>query len=68
MIFNNVTSLPLILLSSLGDNGTLDPLVGKGESLSEVLDRGKVSRNLRGQRGEGMRWGWEEAKTIRYTC
>lgn len=42
MIFNNVTSLPLLLLSSLGDNGTLDPLVGKGESLSKVLDRGKV--------------------------
>lgn len=43
MIFNNVTSLPLLLLSSLGDNGTLEPLVGKGDSTSDVLDRGKVS-------------------------
>jgi hypothetical protein len=42
MIFNNVTSLPLILLSSLGDNGTLDALVYKNDTLSELMSRGKV--------------------------
>jgi hypothetical protein len=42
MIFNNVTSLPLLLLGSLGDNGTLEGLVGKDDSMSEMLSRGKV--------------------------
>jgi ABC-type microcin C transport system permease subunit YejE len=37
-VFNNVTSLPLLLLSSLGSTSALDSL-GKGE---EVLKRGEV--------------------------
>ncbi|WVF68279.1 hypothetical protein IAT40_003044 [Kwoniella sp. CBS 6097] len=41
MVFNNATSLPLLLLSSLGKNGTLSPLVGK-DGLDDVLDRGQV--------------------------
>ncbi|OCF41258.1 endoplasmic reticulum protein [Kwoniella heveanensis CBS 569] len=41
MVFNNATSMPLLLLSSLGKNGTLSPLVGK-DSLDDVLDRGQV--------------------------
>lgn len=36
------TSLPLLLLSSLGDNGTLEPLIGKDDTLSEALKRGEV--------------------------
>ncbi|WWD15944.1 hypothetical protein CI109_100368 [Kwoniella shandongensis] len=35
------TSLPLLLLTSLGKNGTLAPLVGK-DDLDQVLSRGKV--------------------------
>ena len=42
MVFNNVTSLPLLLLSSLGDTGTLKPLLGKGDDMEEVMSRGKV--------------------------
>nr|XP_018263817.1 uncharacterized protein I303_03690 [Kwoniella dejecticola CBS 10117]OBR85975.1 hypothetical protein I303_03690 [Kwoniella dejecticola CBS 10117] len=41
MVFNNATSLPLLLFSSLGKNGTLSPLI-KGDELEEVLDRGQV--------------------------
>ncbi|WVR08009.1 hypothetical protein IAU60_005053 [Kwoniella sp. DSM 27419] len=41
MVFNNATSLPLLLISSLGKNGTLDPLIGKDE-LDDVLDRAQV--------------------------
>nr|XP_031862775.1 uncharacterized protein CI109_001787 [Kwoniella shandongensis]KAA5529847.1 hypothetical protein CI109_001787 [Kwoniella shandongensis] len=41
MVFNNATSLPLLLLTSLGKNGTLAPLVGK-DDLDQVLSRGKV--------------------------
>jgi hypothetical protein len=42
MVFNNVTSLPLLLLSSLGDTGTLAPLMGDGDDMDELLSRGKV--------------------------
>ncbi|KAG7580157.1 hypothetical protein FFLO_00128 [Filobasidium floriforme] len=42
MIFNNATSLPLLLLQALGKIGTLKSLVGEGEEMSEVLARGKV--------------------------
>jgi hypothetical protein len=42
MIFNNATSLPLLLLQALGKIGTLKSLVGEGEEMSEVLRRGKV--------------------------
>ncbi|KAL7423975.1 hypothetical protein Q5752_001560 [Cryptotrichosporon argae] len=42
MVFNNATSLPLLLLNSLGSMGTLDPLLGKGESLDAALSRGRV--------------------------
>ncbi|OCF71832.1 hypothetical protein I204_07895 [Kwoniella mangroviensis CBS 8886] len=41
MVFNNATSLPLLLFSSLGKNGTLSPLV-KNDDLDAVLDRGQV--------------------------
>nr|XP_019013558.1 uncharacterized protein I206_01628 [Kwoniella pini CBS 10737]OCF52339.1 hypothetical protein I206_01628 [Kwoniella pini CBS 10737] len=41
MVFNNATSLPLLLFSSLGKNGTLSPLT-KGDELDGVLDRGQV--------------------------
>lgn len=43
MIFNNATSLPLLLLQALGKIGTLKSLVGEGEDMDEVLARGKVS-------------------------
>jgi hypothetical protein len=43
MIFNNATSLPLLLLQALGKIGTLKSLVGDDEDMSEVLARGKVS-------------------------
>lgn len=42
MVFNNVTSLPLLLLTSLGDTGTLKPLLGDGDDMDELLSRGKV--------------------------
>lgn len=42
MIFNNATSLPLLLLQSLGKIGTLKNLVQDGDSMDEVLRRGKV--------------------------
>lgn len=42
MVFNNVTSLPLLLLESLGDTGTLKPLLGKGEDMDDLLSKGKV--------------------------
>ncbi|KIR96894.1 endoplasmic reticulum protein [Cryptococcus deuterogattii 2001/935-1] len=41
MIFNNATSLPVLLLKSLGENGTLDSLVGSG-SLDAAMKRGRV--------------------------
>ena len=56
MIFNNATSLPLLLLQALGKIGTLKSLVGEGEEMSEVLARGKVSAvlDLRRDRREGI--------------
>ena len=56
MIFNNATSLPLLLLQALGKIGTLKSLVGEGEEMSEVLARGKVSAvlRLRRDRREGI--------------
>ncbi|CAD6569589.1 MAG: hypothetical protein TREMPRED_005321 [Tremellales sp. Tagirdzhanova-0007] len=43
MVFNNATSLPLLLLTSLGKNGTLVPLITRdGDTLDRVLGRGKV--------------------------
>lgn len=42
MVFNNVTSLPLLLLSSLGDTGTLKPLLDDGDDMEELMSRGKV--------------------------
>jgi len=41
MVFNNATSLPLLLLQSLGKSGTLDPLA-KGGSVDALLSRGNV--------------------------
>lgn len=43
MIFNNATSLPLLLLQSLGKTGTLKSLVGEGEEMDDVISRGRVS-------------------------
>lgn len=37
------TSLPLLLLESLGNTGTLKQLMRDGESIDEVLNRGRVS-------------------------
>jgi hypothetical protein len=51
MIFNNATSLPLLLLQALGKIGTLKSLVGEGEGMSEVLARGKVSAASRCKEG-----------------
>ncbi|KAI5450380.1 hypothetical protein NCC49_003162 [Naganishia albida] len=42
MVFNNATSLPLLLLESLGNTGTLKQLMRDGESIDEVLNRGRV--------------------------
>ncbi|ODQ53265.1 auxin efflux carrier [Saitoella complicata NRRL Y-17804] len=39
-VFNNVTSLPLLLLESLEKTGTLEPLAGGG-SVSDALAKGK---------------------------
>ncbi|KAM0786202.1 hypothetical protein ACM66B_007006 [Microbotryomycetes sp. NB124-2] len=41
-IFNNVTSLPLLLLSALSSTGALDSLVKDGDSLDQLVSRGKV--------------------------
>jgi hypothetical protein len=37
------TSLPLLLLESLGNTGTLKQLMRDGETIDEVLNRGRVS-------------------------
>lgn len=42
LVFNNATSLPLLLLTSLSTVGTLSQLVLPGDSLQGVLERGKV--------------------------
>ncbi|KAK4049973.1 hypothetical protein OIV83_003797 [Microbotryomycetes sp. JL201] len=41
-IFNNVTSLPLLLLSALSSTGALDSLVRDGDTLDQLVSRGKV--------------------------
>ncbi|KAJ7505390.1 hypothetical protein B0H11DRAFT_1708938, partial [Mycena galericulata] len=41
-IFNNVTSLPLLLINALGATGALDPLVTPGKTLDGVLKTGRV--------------------------
>jgi hypothetical protein len=40
---SQATSLPLLLLESLGNTGTLKQLMRDGESIDEVLNRGRVS-------------------------
>ncbi|KAJ9118171.1 hypothetical protein QFC22_004075 [Naganishia vaughanmartiniae] len=42
VVFNNATSLPLLLLESLGTTGTLKQLMRDGETMDDVLDRGRV--------------------------
>ncbi|KAJ9099766.1 hypothetical protein QFC21_003764 [Naganishia friedmannii] len=42
VVFNNATSLPLLLLESLGTTGTLKQLMRDGESMDDVLNRGRV--------------------------
>jgi len=58
MIFNNATSLPLLLLQALGKIGTLKSLVGDDEDMSEVLARGKVSRRAMSPGGGGIAESW----------
>ncbi|KAJ7288387.1 membrane transport protein-domain-containing protein [Mycena rebaudengoi] len=41
-IFNNVTSLPLLLINSLAVTGALDPLVLPGQTLDGVVKTGRV--------------------------
>ncbi|KAJ7147494.1 membrane transport protein-domain-containing protein [Mycena crocata] len=41
-IFNNVTSLPLLLISALAATGGLDPLVTPDRTLQNVLSTGRV--------------------------
>ncbi|KAJ7640540.1 membrane transport protein-domain-containing protein [Mycena rosella] len=41
-IFNNVTSLPLLLINSLAATGGLDPLVTAGRTLESVQKTGRV--------------------------
>ncbi|KAJ7780572.1 hypothetical protein DFH07DRAFT_1022329 [Mycena maculata] len=41
-VFNNVTSLPLLLISALAATGGLDPLVTPGKTLDSVLKTGRV--------------------------
>ena len=40
--FNNVTSLPLLLIESLSASGSLDGLAVGGESASKLLAKGRV--------------------------
>jgi hypothetical protein len=41
LVFNNVTSLPLLMFSSLSSQGALDDLVGKGETVDSLLRRAR---------------------------
>ncbi|KAJ7505388.1 auxin efflux carrier [Mycena galericulata] len=41
-IFNNVTSLPLLLINALAATGGLDPLITPGKTLDSVLKTGRV--------------------------
>jgi len=41
MIFNNATSLPLLLVNSLALHGALDDLVGKSESVDIITRRAR---------------------------
>ncbi|KAM0751651.1 hypothetical protein T439DRAFT_324841 [Meredithblackwellia eburnea MCA 4105] len=41
-VFNNVTSLPLLLIKALATTGSLDGMVPKGDTLDATLKRGTV--------------------------
>lgn len=41
-VFNNVTSLPLLLITALASTGALNELIPEGQLLAEVVSRGRV--------------------------
>ncbi|KAJ7069851.1 hypothetical protein C8F01DRAFT_531628 [Mycena amicta] len=57
-IFNNVTSLPLLLLGALATTGGLDPLVTPERTLQDVLRSGRVHILINALVGNLARFAW----------